>query len=231
MNNSVAAGAVSTRTSIVDCWNRIGVRGDSSCSDLNQYIHCRNRPVYSAAAVNLLDVELPVDYAKHWSQQFAQEQGSMALSTHSVLVFRIGTEWLALPTSVLTEIVSLRAIHSIPHRRNGVVLGLANIRGELLPCFSLRQVVGLEDTAELKRAKHCAGARLLVIHCDGSRAVCPVDEVDGIARFHPRDLTPVPATIAKATAAYTRSVLSWQEKSVGLLDDQLLFHTVDRNLA
>jgi chemotaxis-related protein WspD len=81
------------------------------------------------------------------------------------------------------------------------------------------------------REKHRASERLLVIQRDGQRAVCPVDEVHGIAHFHPRNLTAVPATIARAAAAYTRSILSWQQKSVGLLDDQLLFHTVNRNLA
>jgi chemotaxis-related protein WspD len=223
--------SISTRAAITDCWNTIGVRGDSSCPRLEQYIHCRNCPVYSAAALGLLDAELPVDYLTHWTQQNAQEKGLTEATTHSVLVFRVGTEWLALPTTVLKEIASLRTIHSIPHRRNDVVLGLANIRGELLACFSLRQLLGLEQTAGIQQEQHHASERLLVMQRDGNRAVCPVDEVCGIARFHPRVLTPVPATIAKATGTYTRSVLSWQRKSVGLIDDQLLFHTVNRSLA
>jgi chemotaxis-related protein WspD len=175
-------------------------------------------------------MDLPADYLTHWAHQATQENGLAKFDTHSVLVFRIGAEWLALPIAVLKEIVSLRAIHSIPHRRDGVLLGLANIRGELLTCFSLSQVLGLEQDADLRREKHRVSERLLVIQRDGGRAVCPVDEVFGIVRFHAPDLTPVPATIAKATNSYTRSVLPWQEKSVGLLDDQLLFHTIDRNL-
>jgi len=216
---------------VSDCWNGIGVRGDSSCPDLKQYIHCRNCPVYSAAAVDLLDIDLPADYLTHWTHQAANQDGLAKFGTHSVLVFRIGVEWLALPIAVLKEIVSLRTIHSIPHRRDGVLLGLANIRGELLICFSLGEVLGLGSPADLGREKHRVSERLLVIQRDGDRAVCPVDEVFGISRFHPRDLMPVPATIAKAAASYTRSVLPWQEKSVGVLDDELLFHTINRNLA
>jgi len=224
-------GGGSTRATVSDCWNRIGVRGDASCPELKQYVHCRNCPVYSAAAVDLLDADVPADYLTTWTQEVAREKGQTEIDTHSVLVFRIGGEWLALATAVLKEIVSPRTIHSIPHRRNGVVLGLTNIRGELLACFSLRHVLGLEQTTEIKRGQSRASERLLVIQREGSCAVCPVDEVHGIAHFHPRDLTPPPATIAKATVAYTRSVLPWQQKSVGLLDDQLLFHTVNRNLA
>ena len=37
---------------IDDCWNRIGVRGDGSCPELKQYVHCRNCPVYSAGAAD-----------------------------------------------------------------------------------------------------------------------------------------------------------------------------------
>jgi len=224
-------GDGSTRATISDCWNRIGVRGDSSCPELKQYVHCRNCPVYSAAAVDLLDADVPADYLTRWTHEVAREKGQTEIDTHSVLVFRVGGEWLALPTSALKEIVSPRAIHSIPHRRNGVVLGLTNIRGELLACFSLRHVLGLEQPVEIKQGQHRAGERLLVIQREGNCAVCPVDEVYGIAHFHPRDLTPAPATIAKAAGTYTRSVLAWQEKSVGLLDDELLFHTVNRNLA
>jgi chemotaxis-related protein WspD len=231
MSDLPDASQASGHAAIFDCWNKIGVRGDSSCPELKRYIHCRNCPVYSAAAADLLDSELPSDYRTHLTHQIAHEKTLAELDTRSVVVFRIGTEWLALATLVLKEIVSPRAIHSIPHRRDGVLLGLTNIRGELLACFSLRKVLGLEPAAELKPLKTRVSERLLVMQHDGHRAVCPVDEVHGIARFHPRDLMPVPATIAKATASYTRSVLSWADKSVGLLDDQLLFHTVNRNLA
>lgn len=232
MSVSSNAIAPTKRAVVSDCWNRIGVYGDASCDELKQHIHCRNCPVYSAAAVALLDTELPAGHLLHWTDQVARKQELTELDTHSVLVFRVGAEWLALPTVVLKEIVSLRATHSIPHRRNGVVLGLVNIRGELLVCFSLQQILGLERAAELAPDKQrVAAGRLLVIQLEGSRAACPVDEVLGLARFHPRDRLPVPATIAKAAATYTHSILSWQKKMVGLLDEQLLFHTVNRSLA
>src|SRR6187455_1714785 len=124
------------REIITDCWNKIGVRGDSSCTELEQAIHCRNCRVYSNAAANLLDGEPPADYIAHWTEQARQPKGLAERATVSVLIFRIGTEWLAVQTTALTEIASLRPIHSIPHRRNGVVLGLTNIRGELLVCVS-----------------------------------------------------------------------------------------------
>lgn len=231
MTDPADSSLSATHAAISDCWNKIGVRGDSSCAELQHHIHCRNCPVYSSAAVELLDAKLPSDYRAHGAREIGRAKTPAALDTHSVVVFRLGSEWLALATAVLREIVSLRPIHSIPHRRDGVLLGLANIRGELLACFSLNKVLGLTEATELNPPKTRVSGRLLVIERDGSRAVCPVDEVCGIARFHPRDLTPVPATIAKSTSSYTQSLLSWAEKSIGLLDDELLLHTVNRHMA
>lgn len=222
----------SSRAAINDCWNRIGVRGDSSCPELKQHIHCRNCPVYSAAAVDLLDTDPPPEYLDHWTRQIAQDKALTDLDARSVLIFRIGAEWFALPTAALQEIAGVRTIHSIPHRRDGVLVGLANIRGELLICISLRHVLGLEAAVEPSPEKHdVVGSRLLVIQREGNRAACPVDEVHGIQRFSPHDLGRVPATVAKAAATYTQAVLSWRERPVGLLDDQLLFHTINRSIA
>jgi chemotaxis-related protein WspD len=214
------------------CWNVIGVRGDGSCVQLERYVHCRNCPVYAAAAVRLLDREVPDGYLAERTRQVAEKKRADELGTDSVLIFRIGVEWLALPTSMIEEITDRRPIHSLPHRRSGVVLGLANVRGELLVCVALELVLGLErgapPTRERQRKAH---PRLLVVRRDGGRAVFPVDEVSGTHRVHARDLGEAPATVAKAAARHTRTILSWHQKSVGLLDEDLLLSALDRGMA
>jgi chemotaxis-related protein WspD len=215
---------------IVDCWNRIGVRGDGSCPELVQYVHCRNCPVYSMAAARVLD-GAPSSYFTDRTAQLAQRVQVEEAEWRSVVIFRVASEWLALPTSAVVEVANLLPIHSLPHRTNGVVLGLASIRGELLVCVSLRQVVGAEPLApggDERRAT--AYRRLLVIRRETIRVVCPVDEVHGIHRFHPRELQNVPTTVAKATVTYSTGVLPWQGHAVGALDDQLLFYTLKRSL-
>jgi chemotaxis-related protein WspD len=215
---------------IVDCWNRIGVRGDGSCPELVQYVHCRNCPVYSRAAARVLD-GAPASYFIDRTAQLAKPVHAEQREWRSVVIFRVASEWLALPTSVVVEVANLLPIHSLPHRSNGVVLGLASIRGELLVCVSLRQVVGAEPLAPAGDERGAiAYRRLLVIRREAIRVVCPVDEVHGIHRFHPRELQNVPTTVAKATVTYSTGVLPWQGHSVGALDDQLLFYTLKRSL-
>jgi chemotaxis-related protein WspD len=214
------------------CWNSIGVRGDSSCPDLEQYVHCRNCPVFLGAAQALLDRPLAAAEIAERTAHFAQRQASDRPSTESVVVFRIGAEWLGLPIAVVEEVAPCRAIHSLPHRRGGAVLGLTNVRGELLVCVSLEHLLSLERGPDANvRTAHVAHKRLLVVRREHTRAVCPADEVHGIHRLSPGELQAVPVTLARAAGRHARGVLPWRGRSVGVLDDQLLFYTLQRSLA
>jgi chemotaxis-related protein WspD len=216
---------------IHDCWNRIGVRGDGSCPELTKYVHCHNCPVFSAGAARVLDTAPAsqfYDQTAHFARPVpAAEDGA----TQSVVIFRVASEWLALPTSVVIEVANLLPIHSLPHRPNGIVIGLASVRGELLVCVSLREIVGAAPLAAASPERRgTAYQRLLVIRREAVRVVCPVDDVFGIYRFHPRELKDLPTTVAQATVTYSTALLPWQGHSVGTLDDQLLFYTLKRSL-
>ena len=214
-----------------DCWNHIGVWGDGSCPELATFTHCRNCPKYSAAAAGLLDRELPADYRAESTRHYSTEKNAAAHASQSAVIFRIGAEWLALDTAVFREVCDVRPIHSLPHRRNGVVLGIVNVHGELLACVSLAALLGVDKSAAVKTERRLTHARLLVASSAGARLVFPVDEVHGIHRFDAKQLVEAPATVAKATATYTKSVLAWRDKTVGCLDDQLLFYTLNRGFA
>jgi chemotaxis-related protein WspD len=221
-----ASGAV-----VDDCWNRIGVLGDGSCSQLAERVHCRNCPVYFAGAVALLDRPTPGNYLTEWTDHFAQPKRAEELDTESAVIFRLGGEWLALATHVVSEVTHVLKIHSLPHRRAGVVMGLASVRGELVVCVSLAHILGVAGEETARESLRVRQARLLVIRRDDVRLVCPVDEVYGIYRFQPLELHEVPATVMKATASYSKALLPWKNRSVGLLDDQKLFATLRRSIA
>ena len=76
------------------------MQGDASCPELKQHVHCRNCPVYSAGAMQLLDREMAADALSRADQPFAQPKRVTELPTQSIVIFRIGPEWLALPTAV-----------------------------------------------------------------------------------------------------------------------------------
>jgi chemotaxis-related protein WspD len=220
------------RKALDDCWNRIGVRGDGSCPELKAYVHCHNCPVFAAGAATLLDADPPDGYLADRTAHFARPAAAVEDGTRSVVIFRVASEWLALPASVVIEVATLLPIHSLPHRADGVVLGLSSVRGELLVCVSLGRILGAEPLAALtNEGRLTAGQRLLVIRQENVRVVCPVDEVHGIHRFQPRELKEVPTTVSKATVTYSTALLPWRGHAVGTLDDQLLFYTLRRSLA
>jgi chemotaxis-related protein WspD len=222
-----------------DCWNRIGVHGDQSCAELLRHIHCRNCPVFSAAARALLDVPAPAGFRQTATEHFARpaqaERGHVASADmQSAIVFRLRAEWYAIRTAVCVEIADLRPVHSLPHRRNAAVLGVVNVRGGLLVCVSLAVVLGATAQPEAiptPSPRRAAVPRLLVARGTAGAVVFPVDEVQGMERFRDRDLKDVPATVAQAQATYTQALMRQGDRTVGLLDEQLLFSTVERALA
>ncbi len=212
-----------------DCWNTIGVAGDSSCPELKKHIHCRNCPVYAAAGTQLLNRALPSDYRNERTSHFAQARQNASSARASVLIFRVGPEWLALPSAAFQEVAERRPIHSLPHHRQGVVLGLVNVRGELLICVTLSRLLGLENAAPHK-PQGTSNERLLVANWDAYRLVFPVDEVLGIHRFDTQELQAPPASVAKAAQTFAQGLLAWRGRTVGYLDVDSLFATLNRNL-
>lgn len=215
---------------IYDCWKRIGVEGNGTCRELVEYIHCRNCPVYSAAGLQLLDQALPPDYRLERAEHYAQTKQLSRPARLSVVIFRVAEEWFALPTTAFQEVAEHRAMHTLPHRRCGLALGLVNVRGELLVCASAGRLLGLEPES-LREKSPATFHRLLVASWDGQRVVFPVDEVQGIERIHQDELQAPPATIAKSALTYTSGVFAWREGTVGMLDADAFFATLNRNLA
>jgi len=212
------------------CWSRIGVEGDASCRELEVFVHCRNCPVYSAAGAQLLNRPAPPDYQRQWTEHIARRNKRSATTKLSAIVFRVAAEWLALPAHAFQEIAEQRPIHSLPHRRQGVVLGLVNVRGELLVAVSLSRLLGLEAAVRPPRPR-AAAQRLLVVAWDGKRLVFPADEVQGIRRLQPEEFQEPPATSAKAAFTLTRGAFRIQDHTVGLLDPELLFSTLNQSLS
>jgi chemotaxis-related protein WspD len=212
---------------IDDCWNRIGIHGDRSCPLLAEHIHCRNCPVYSAAATSLLD-----RYAlTRNDQDYLQAvEAQVEISTRSILVFRLGEEWLGLPTRCLVEIAPLQTIHSLPHQRSRALLGVANVRGALVACLSMVELLGLDPAAAGAQSSRIM-PRMLIVAAQGGPVVVPVDEVHGIHAIDEQLLDSASVSGTHANARFTRGVLQWKDYSLRLLDEEQLLSAINRSLS
>lgn len=221
-----------------------GPQEDASRPETRTLAPSQDRPAQREAASLLLNRAPPEGYLEEWTSHVARRSVPSSLSpgaatggaaeeaaTLSVMIFRLGSEWLALPTRLLEEVTEMRPVHSLPRRRSGVVLGVTNIHGGVLICVSLAVLLGLPPEAPPHDRRMEARRRMLVIGRDSGRFVFPADEVHGIQRYQANKLRSAPATVARAGSSYSRHVLPWQDRSVGYLDADLLLDGLNRSVA
>jgi chemotaxis-related protein WspD len=223
------------------CWNEIGVMGNHTCPELKTAIHCHNCGVFTAAAKAFLHRPAPPGYLAEWTRRIdddddaaacaADAYASLALKEGITLViFRLGAEWLALPAAVVVEVTPVRPVHRIPHRSNQVLAGLVNLRGQLHICASLHGLLGTEPRPAV--AAHGQGhgperaARMIVIRREAESWVFTADEVVGVPRVPLDLLQNVPATLANPAVSFSKAVFPWQGQSIGLLDESRLFEAL-----
>jgi chemotaxis-related protein WspD len=215
-----------------DCWNHIGVSGDRSCPELNSHIHCRNCPVFAGAARTFFDRSAPEGYLADWSRWLSesasvprrgiesQDEGQSVLSdgeSASVLIFRLGNEWLAFRTQSVAEVTLPRPVHRVPHRSNSILAGIVNLQGQVQLCVSLHGLLSVTAPAS---------SSWLIVLRDTDQAetwVFTADEVVGVRRIPRSQWRSLPSTLINPAVAYTEAILSWDGHSIGMLDEQRVF--------
>lgn len=130
------------------CWTAIGIRGDRSCPELVKHVHCRNCQRYESAVSDLLDREPPEAYLKELTRMIAEPEIKKDGNKQTVMVFRIGSEWLAMPVGFLVELTRPCPVRSVPHRSNHIFLGLVSIRGDMQLCFSVGGLLGIQPAED-----------------------------------------------------------------------------------
>jgi len=217
------------------CWKRIGVWGHDppSCPELKRVIHCRNCEVFTRAGRNLLERELPESYKEEWGQVLLTKKGEEPAGSVSLVLFRIEAEWLALPAQLFAEIIESRTVHTVPHRKSEVLLGVINVNGEIHLCVSLKSLIGLAENREDQKTEartHRGHGRLMVVKKDKDQWVFPVDEIHGIRHVYPHMFQDVPVTVSKSKSSFSKKIFKWEDTHVALLDDELLFYSLKRRI-
>lgn len=207
-----------------NCRHRIGVWGDGSCAELARFDHCHNCPVYERLGRRLLERSAPSDYLEEsirWQDAALAQEQRGATESRSVTVFRMGTEWFALPTIEIREILQPLPVHSVPHRNALAFDGMVNFRGELVPCVDLAVLMKLESRTSTN-SRHWP--RMLALADSTGTWVVPIDEVDGIHRIDHDEFKPPPPTVELGDSRFTESIFILAERQVGLLEGDLVRH-------
>lgn len=178
------------------------------------------------SAIKLLEREPDPVYLEEWTELLARGKAEgEGTAESSAVVFALGGEWLALSTGVFSEVGLPRPVHKIPHRSNEILEGVVNVRGQLLLSVNLHNLLEIPHNSDVP-VRFKTLRRMLGIQKSQDRWVFLVDELFGIVQRKEELLENVPVTVAKSTANYLKGVFTWNGRSVGLLDDELLFYSL-----
>lgn len=204
------------------CWKQKGsFGGNSQCKLLDDVIHCRNCEVYQLAAHALLDRPPLENSVDRWTEQLAlipeQEKNELI----SIVIFQLGNEWFGLATERVGTGVEDCRWRRIPHRSGKEFLGLMAVRGELVLCFSLHAILGMDIVTQ----ESCT--QVLVCGEESRRLAFPVQKIGGERRVALTAESKPPVTIARAADAYTHALVETEGCSVAVLDADRLFRAME----
>lgn len=155
------------------------------------------------------------DWAKHYAgSQNGNDQQSLEWLVFALRRGETRANHFALPMNQIDEIAVFSAGISIPHPSPSV-LGVFNLRSQMVSLFDLAELLGLGQTAT-----HTAEQRLLIFDDqEGRRIAFLIHAVVALAQLDARN-------IQERTAAdgdgFIRSIADFNHQNIGLLDRDTL---------
>ena len=135
------------------------------------------------------------------------------------ITFAMGEEEYGVPVLQVVEIVRRESLIPVPHALEEL-LGLMDIRGNVLPLINLRTRLGLGK--ELPE-----GDRAIVMEMSGRRVALAVDRVSHVESFPEEMVDTGPTAMRSASSRFILGVGKKSDRFVILLDLRELYTTDD----
>jgi purine-binding chemotaxis protein CheW len=130
------------------------------------------------------------------------------------LTFRSEAALYAVPARLVSEVIRMRPLARVPHAPKSL-LGLANLRGSVIPVAGMRALLGRAETAST------ATSRLIVL--DGATPVAlAVDEVAALVAVAQSDISSEDAQLSAIEGEQLRGIFQARGKVTKILDVQAL---------
>lgn len=135
--------------------------------------------------------------------------------TFQVVSFRLGAEEYGVDIMIVQEIILLGVVTQVPEVPE-YVLGVINLRGNVIPILNLRRRFGMPDEAATD------ATRIMVINLAGRTVGVVVDGVSEVLRLQRDDIAPTPNSLHAAGKDYVQGLARRGERLLILLDMQRL---------
>jgi purine-binding chemotaxis protein CheW len=141
------------------------------------------------------------------------EVGPPEEATREYLGFRLGEEIYAIELARVREIAKVPPVTEVP-RASAHILGVMNLRGEVLPVFDLHKILGL-----LRQGPCGRSARVVVVETARGPAGLLVEAVEQVVRLRPSSIeTPPPGLGASLESDHLVGIGRHKDRIFALLN-------------
>lgn len=139
-----------------------------------------------------------------------KEEKGMGLTKQ--VVFKLGQEEYGLDILIVNSIDTYNGVIPVPNSPD-FILGILNLRGDVIPVFSLRVKFGLPEI-------QTSTEQLIITNTNGMMVGFKVDAVCGIVEFTEKELSEVPMIVKSEKTKYAKQVANKNGKMIILLDHE-----------
>ncbi|MBQ4282565.1 MAG: chemotaxis protein CheW [Lachnospira sp.] len=125
------------------------------------------------------------------------------------VVFKLGNELYGVDINMVRGIENQLNIVPVPNAIS-YVKGIINLRGEVVPIYSLKRKFNMPDTTPLRSC--------IIINLEQTLLALEVDEVVEIGQLDDKNITPMPTIVKKEDTMYLDRVANVDGKLIILLD-------------
>lgn len=137
------------------------------------------------------------------------------MATLQQVVFRLDKEEYGLDIMRVNGIEKYQEVVKIPNAP-AYIEGMINLRGEVLPIFSLRKKFNLKDK------EHDDDTKIIVVYTNDIKVGFVVDSVAEILQIQEEDVEVAPTIVTGINRKYIQSVAKINERMIVLVDIDLL---------
>jgi len=174
-------------------------------------------------ARTMFEQPAPEGYLEEWAKYLALSRYDRGAHGKGVILFDLGDETLAWPAADVQVTLNSRPVHVLPNRRSRVLLGVAHVRGALLPCMSLAALLGLQNTSDQQQP-------MLMVGDSAQPWLFGVQKFSGFYRYQDKELIDMPYESDDKQGCFSQGVFEYRGKSVALLDPALVLSGFGREV-
>lgn len=156
------------------------------------------------------------------SKKRVREGGHRMQSTKQV-IFRLGQEEYGLDIMIVNAIEKYTTKIKVPNAPS-FVTGIINLRGDVIPVYSLRMKFGMEVVEPTDDTK------FIITKSNGISMAYEVDRMEGIVDIEAENIKEAPSVIRSEKTSYIKEIANLNGKLVVLLDHNGILSYAEQNM-